>query len=384
LAVPALKSASFLFAREGQPCEELQMSWKLGRWAAGIVIGVLASPSVIAADSHPLEIRVVVVTTFEVGNDTGDEPGEIQNWIERYPLPETLPFPQGYRALRYNARDHVLAILTGAGKSSAAASIMALGLDQRFDLRKAYWILAGIGGIDPDRASVGSAVWASHVVDGDLAYEIDGREIPANWPTGIVAYDRAMPYEQPAPPAVSDNGTLVYDLNDGLATWAYELTRKLVLPDDDKLKAARTGYSEMPNAQRSPFVLKGDTLTADRFWIGSHMTDWARKWVPYWTKGHGVFTTSAEEDSAYLQALTFLAHAGRVDLARALDLRTGSDFTMPPKGKSAADLLKSEATGNYAAYSEAIENAYVVGSTVVRELAEHWPRYQETVPVAKP
>jgi purine nucleoside permease len=57
---------------------------------------------------------------------------------------------------------------------------------------------------------------------------------------------------------------------------------------------------------------------------------------------------------------------------------------MPPKGKSAADLLKSEATGNYAAYSEAIENAYVVGSTVVRELAEHWPRYQETAPVAKP
>jgi len=53
------------------------MSWKLGRWAAGVVIGVLVSPSVIAAASHPLEIRVVVVTTFEVGNDTGDEPGSV-------------------------------------------------------------------------------------------------------------------------------------------------------------------------------------------------------------------------------------------------------------------------------------------------------------------
>ena len=360
------------------------MGWKLGRWAAGVVIGVLASPAMIAAAYQPLEIRVVVVTTFEVGNDTGDEPGEIQDWIERYPLTETLSFPQGYRALRYNAKDHVLAILTGAGKSSAAASIMALGLDPRFDLRKAYWILAGIGGIDPERASVGSAVWANHIVDGDLAYEIDGREIPAEWTTGIVAYDRAMPFAQPAPPAISDNGILVYDLNDGLATWAYELTRKIALPDDDKLKAARAEYSEMPNAQRPPFVLKGDTLTADRFWIGTQMTDWARKWVPYWTKGYGIFTTSAEEDSAYLQALTFLAHAGRVDLARALDLRTGSDFTTPPKGKSAADLLKSEATGNYAAYSQAIENAYVIGSAVVRELAQHWAQYRDTVPVAKP
>jgi len=73
-----------------------------------------------------------------------------------------------------------------------------------------------------------------------------------------------------------------------------------------------------------------------------------------------------------------------VDLSRALDLRTGSDFTMPPKGTSAAALLKSEATGNYAAYDEAIENAYRVGSPVVRELAQHWPVYRQTVPAPKP
>jgi len=362
------------------------MNWGFVRCAAmaGALQMWLALPAGAKAVPAPLEIRVVVVTTFEVGNDTGDIPGELQNWVEHYPLPEILPFPQGYHSLRYNAKDHVLAILTGAGKSSAAASIMALGLDPRFDLTKAYWILAGIGGIDPSQASVGSAAWASYIVDGDLAYEIDGREMPVAWPTGIVAYDRATPFEQPAPPAVSDNGTLAYDLNDGLATWAYLLTRNLVLPDDDKLKAARAGYLEMPNAKRPPFVLKGDTLTADRFWIGIKMTSWAEEWVPYWTKGKGRFTTSAEEDAAYLQALTFLAHAGRVDLARALDLRTGSDFTMPPPGTSAADLLKSEATGNYAAYTEAIENAYQVGSRVVRELAEHWPIYRDTVPAAKP
>jgi purine nucleoside permease len=359
---------------------------RLARWvgvAVAILMG-LALPGGATAASMPLQIRVVVVTTFEVGNDTGDEPGEFQNWVEHYPLPQILPFPQGYRALRYNASDHVLGIVTGAGKASAAASIMALGLDPRFDLSKAYWILAGIGGIDPNRASVGSAVWASHIVDGDLAYEIDGREIPADWPTGIVAYDRATPFEPPTPPAVSDNGTLVYDLNEGLATWAYGLTRGLMLPDDDKLKAARAGYRDLPSAQRPPFVLMGDTLTADRFWIGARMTDWAEKWVPYWTKGAGRFTTSAEEDSAYLQALTFLAHAGRADLARVLDLRTGSDFSMPPKGMSAADFLKSEATGNYAAYGEAIENAYLVGSSVVRELAQHWAVYRQKVPASRP
>ena len=351
-----------------------------------IAVALLAcvTANAAAAGSAPIEVRVVVVTTFEVGNDTGDEPGELQNWVERYPLPEILPFPQGYRSLRYNSKDHVLAILTGAGKSSAAASIMAIGLDPRFDLTRAYWILAGIGGIDPNRASIGSAVWATYIADGDLAYEIDGREIPVSWSTGIVAYDRATPFELPAPPAVSDNGILAYELNDALATWAYDLTRDIVLPDGDKLKAARAAYSDQPNAKRPPFVLKGDTLTADRFWIGAKMNDWAEKWVPYWTKGKGTFTTSAEEDSAYLQALTFLAHAGRVDLARVLDLRTGSDFTVPPKGVSAADLLKSEATGNYAAYDEAIKNAFQVGSTVVRELSEHWEKYRTTVPASTP
>ncbi len=363
----------------------LLMNWRkaLAGIAVAMFIGLASARGATAAPA-PLEIRVVVVTTFEVGNDAGDIAGELQNWVENYPLPEVLPFPQGYRSLRYNAKDHVLCILTGAGKSSAAASIMALGLDPRFDLSKAYWILAGIGGIDPRRASIGSAAWASYIVDGDLAYEIDGREIPSEWPTGVVPYDRATPFELPAPPAVSDNGTLAYELNDGLATWAYGLTRDLVLPDDDKLKAARAGYSDLPNAQRPPFVLKGDTLTADRFWIGAKMNDWANQWVPYWTQGKGRFTTSAEEDSAYLQALTFLAHAGRVDLSRALDLRTGSDFTMPPKGAAVAALLKSEATGNYAAYDEAIKNAYRVGSPVVRELAQHWAQYRQTVPVAKP
>ena len=104
----------------------------------------LASCARTNATPAPLEVRVVVVTTFEVGNDSGDEAGEFQNWVEHYPLSQVLPFPQGYHPLRYNADDHVLGIVTGVGKSQAAASIMALGLDPRFDLSKAYWILAGI------------------------------------------------------------------------------------------------------------------------------------------------------------------------------------------------------------------------------------------------
>jgi purine nucleoside permease len=164
-----------------------------------------------AASSVPIPVKVVVVTMFERGEDTGDVPGEFQLWVEREHLDQILPLPSGYHHVRMN-KEGVLGLLTGVGTAKAAASVMALGMDPRFDLSKAYWIVAGIGGGDPADVSLGSAVWADHVVDGDLAFEIDARQIPENWPTGYVPLRRGTPYEQP--PRV-DYGE-VYTLNEAL------------------------------------------------------------------------------------------------------------------------------------------------------------------------
>ena len=133
---------------------------------------------------------------FERGGDTGDRPGELQYWVERKKLDRVLPFPQGYHDLRMND-DGVMAVLTGVGTARAAATIMALGTDPRFDLTKAYWVVAGIAGIDPADASLGAAAWAEWVVDGDLAHEIDAREIPPEWDTGYVPLRKSVPYEPP-------------------------------------------------------------------------------------------------------------------------------------------------------------------------------------------
>ena len=123
---------------------------------------------------------------FELGADTGDRPGEFQHWVEGKKLDRVLPFPQGYRDLRDLNDSGVLGVVTGVGTVRAAATIMVLGMDPRFDLSKAYWVVAGIAGIDPEEASLGSAAWAEWIVDGDLGHEIDAREIPAGWKTGMV------------------------------------------------------------------------------------------------------------------------------------------------------------------------------------------------------
>jgi len=352
---------------------------------AAIVCACLAgTPLRAAADGAPIPIRVVVVTTFETGADTGSGPGEFHAWVNRLPLPQTLPFPQGYRALRYDPAHGILGIVTGEGAERGAASIMALGSDPRFDLSHAYWIVAGIAGVDPHAASVGSAAWAQWVINGDQGFELDARDMPPAWTTGIIPFQRTAPYALPVPAADSIRGQEAYRLDPGLVAWAYRLTRTTALPDDARLRALRKPYGRYPNARRAPFVLIGDSLCGDRFWIGAHMSAWARRWVTYWTHGRGRFTMTAEEDAGIMQSLTFLAQAKRVDAHRILVLRTGSNFTEPAAGSNAYALLLHDAspTGESASH-EASEAAFRVGRRVVDELADHWERYRTTVPGAR-
>jgi purine nucleoside permease len=345
--------------------------------ASALCAGSLGAQSV--PGPKPIQIKVVVVTMFERGEDTGDAPGEFQLWVEREHLDQIIDLPAGYHHVRMN-KDGVLGMLTGVGTAKAAASVMALGTDPRFDLSKAYWIVAGIGGGDPADVSLGSAVWADHVIDSDLAYEIDARQIPGDWPTGRTPLRRATPYELPVP---AESQTEMYTLNPQLVGWALQLTKNVPLADDDSLRKSRARFTGFPNAQRPPFVTHGDALSGSTFWHGALMDQWANAWVRYFTGGEGNFMESAMEDTGTLQALTFLDHAGRADLRRVLVLRTISNYDREAPGVTAADSLKQMAGGNYSAFMESLEAAERVGDTVVRDLVEHWAERESAIPSAQ-
>ena len=353
---------------------------RLLKWfvRALIVIAIFPTPlsTQTTPPTKPIPIKVVVVAMFERGEDTGDTPGEYQLWVEREHLDQIIPLPAGYHHVRLN-KDGVLGILTGVGTAKAAASVMAVGLDPRFDLSKAYWLVAGIGGGDPADVSLGSAVWADHVLDGDLAYEIDARQIPENWPTGYVPLRRAIPYEQPVRDQLEGE---LYTLNSDLVAWAFGLTKDVPLPDSDSLRAARARFAGFPNALKPPFVTRGDTLSSSTFWHGSKMDEWANAWTRYYTAGKGNYMISGMEDTGTMQALTFLNQAGRVDLQRVLVLRAVSNYDREPPGTSVADSLKSLASGNYSAYFPALEAAQIVGDKVVRDIVGHWAERQTSIP----
>ncbi len=330
----------------------------------------------------PIEVKVVVVTMFEIGEDEGDRPGEFQLWKAGQKLTKQFAFPQSHHDIYMNEETGVMGIVTGMGTARATSAIMALGLDPRFDLTKAYWLVAGIAGVDPADASIGSAAWARYIVDGDLAHHIDGREIPDHWQTGYFPLFANEPYpesyqvdSQNAP-----NGE-VYQLNVSLAQWAYELTKDTPLTDYPKMKPLRDKYQGYPNAQKQPFVLMGDHLSGSTFWHGELMNQWANEWTGFWTNKQGNFVTSGMEDTGSYQSLTYLDRAGKADKSRFMVLRTASNYTMQPQGLTAAQNLALESSGDgYAGMQSALESAYSVGSIVVEKIVADWEIYRDNSP----
>jgi purine nucleoside permease len=329
------------------------------------------------AGSRPIEVKVVVVTMFEIGADTGDTAGEFQLWRERQKLDERFAFAH-HHDLFLNGRTGVLGMVTGEGTANSATAVMALGLDPRFDLSRAYWLVAGIAGVDPEDASVGSAAWAQYIVDGDLAHEIDAREIPSDWSTGYFPLEARRPYDPEGRPAEGQ----VFRLNPELVEWAYQLTRGVNLGDSESLRRSRARYRGYPNAQKPPFVLKGDNLASMTFWHGKLLNEWANHWVSYWTQGRGNFVTTAMEDSGTLVALTYLHPTGKVNKDRVLVLRTASNYSMPPPGVTAAENMQQENEG-YSGLGASVEAAYKVGSAVVAQILSKWTVYRDHAPPLK-
>jgi purine nucleoside permease len=259
------------------------------------------------------------------------------------------------------------------GHANAAASTMALVFSHKFDLKRTYFIVAGIAGIDPARGTVGSAAWARYLVDFGIQWELDGREIPSGWNTGYLGVNTKSPSDKPP----LDYRTEVFQLNESLLQKAFALSHGVQLSDSAQAQAARAKYGYAP-ANQPPSVIQCDTLAGDTWWSGTLLGQRARDWTKILTDDKGVYCTTQQEDNATYEALKRGASADLVDLSRVAVLRAGSDFDRPYAGQTSADNLLDYA--GQGGFTVALQNLYLAGNPVVRDIVTHWSAWRNGPP----
>ena len=322
------------------------------------------------ASTPPRSLKVVIISMFAP---------EAEPWIAPFQLKEEIAvpgLPPDYPAIKCNA-DDVCLMVAGMGHANAAASTMALALDPKFDLKKTYFLVAGIAGIDPAQGTTGTATWARYLVDVGIAHEIDAREMPKNWKTGYLGLMTKGPGEKPK----FEYRTELVQLDEALLQQALALSKNVVLDDSDKARAYRAKY-KTGRASKPPQVTQCDTLGGDTWWHGHKLGQHARDWTKLLSDGKATYCTTQQEDNATYNALERAAKAGKVDLKRLAVLRTASNFDRPYPGQSAHASLIASTTGASGGFMPATKNLVIVGGTLVRDIVKRWSQW--SVGVATP
>jgi len=270
----------------------------------------------------------------------------------------------------------VCQMTTDMGHANAAASMIAVIYSGQFDLRRTYFLIAGIAGINPQYGTIGTATWARYLVDVDIAHEIDAREMPRGWSDG---YFGVLTHGQEQKPRF-DYRTELFEVDEALLQKALQLSRHAALEDSPDVVAYRKFYPGSP-ANNPPGVTQCDTASGDTWWGGRRLGERATRWTGLLTDAHGVYCTSQQEDNATLLALTRGAHSGLVDIHRVAVLRTGSDFDRPYPGQSAFDSIIAQQSVA-GAIRTSTANLVHAGMPLVTDIVQHWEQWQAGVPKA--
>ncbi|MCJ1477988.1 hypothetical protein MMC13_006663 [Lambiella insularis] len=259
-------------------------------------------------------------------------------------------------------------IVTGESEINAASSITALVQSPLFNLTHTYFLIAGIAGINPQVATLGSVTFARYAVQVALQYEFDAREIPANFSTGYIPQGSTAPNEYPQ----SIYGTEVFEVNDALRQLAISFAKTATLNDSSNAVAYRANYAstaEYKAGSEPPSIVACDVATSDVYYSGALLSQAFENFTTLLTNGSGIYCTTAQEDNASLEALLRSSLSNLTDFSRIIVMRTASDFDRPYAGESDIfNLFYADQGG----FEPAIMNIYLAGIKVVEGILGEW------------
>lgn len=217
----------------------------------------------------------------------------------------------------------------GEGEINAATTMTAIILSPKFDFSRTYFLFAGIAGVNPKHATLGSVAIAKYAVQVALQYEIDSKSTPEDWSTGYFAYGNDAPFKYPT----ITYGTEVFELSASLQEVAFRLASAANLTDGASPASYRGKYADMGEqysaASQEPGLIKCDVATSDVYYSGTVLAEAFENTTEVWTNGTGVLCMTAQEDNANLEVMLRFAIEKMVDWSRIIVLRTGEFYPLP-------------------------------------------------------
>ena len=347
--------------------------------AAALLAAVGAAPAFADDGARPVKVMIINMFSSEAGAFTTP-----LNLTEAIPVRGLSP---DYPNILCNSSD-VCQMIAGEGHANVAASTMALVLSEKFDLRRTYFLIAGIAGIDPKVGTTGSAAWARYLIDYGISWEIDAREIPSSWPYGYLAIFPTDTVTKPwfsLPGLPTPYHSEMYQLSEPLLQKILSLTGKVDLTPSDNptakaYRARYTGADQGPG-RAPPSVIQCDTMAGDTWFHGTILGERAEDWTKLWTGGKGVYCTTQQEDNATYMALSRGALSGLVDLSRVAVLRTASNFDRPYPGEAAWDsLCGCGAPGSSGGFVPAVTNLWLASAPFINDVVANWTAWKHGVP----
>jgi purine nucleoside permease len=110
----------------------------------------------------------------------------------------TVPgFSAMFPAAHCTIDGEICQLVTSMGEINSAITVNSLMHSDRFDLTSTYFMTAGIAGINPEVATIGSVTFARYAVQVALQHEFDIRDLPGNYTTGYIPIGSTSPSEYP-------------------------------------------------------------------------------------------------------------------------------------------------------------------------------------------
>lgn len=204
-----------------------------------------------------IRMKTLIVTHFEVGEMTGDFPGEAQFFYEHYCAGGHEYKTAGGVALFTDREDETGLCVTGSGKVATALCLSSLFSDERFDFSDTLILGAGCAGGSYEFCVPGDVCVVYDAVDFDLGHSAGLSDFGAGAEEDETGWFRDFSYDENA------HKKLNAALADSIFCLLKESTFTPQTTEQTAKTAARNGLPA-----RKPEIIRGTAVTGDNFWKG--------------------------------------------------------------------------------------------------------------------